>query len=203
MRWIRGGLAVAYPFLVFAALRQGLEPRLVALLVAGAFGLRAVLRWRRPTPAELRQLLLPVLAVSLALAPALLANDARGLLYLPAAVNAALLFAFGRSLVSGPPLVETFARLAHSDLSRAELRYCRSVTGLWCAFFAANGAVAFALALRGDLLLWTLYTGLVSYLLIGLLFAAEFTVRAWRFGRYAGTPVEPLFRRLFPHGPVG
>lgn len=203
MRWIRGGIAVAYPFLVFAALRQGVEPRWVALLVAGALGLRGVLRWRRPGAAELRRLLAPALAVGVALVPALVANDARGLLFLPAAVNAALLFAFARTLVSGPPLVETFARLAHSDLSEAELRYCRSVTALWCAFFAANGAVALVLALQEAVFLWTLYTGLVSYLGIGLLFAAEFTVRAWRFGRYAGTPVEPLFRRLFPHGPVG
>lgn len=203
MRWLRGALAVAYPFLVFGALRQGLEPRFVALLVAGALALRAAARWRRPTAAEARRLLAPALLVALVLLPALVANDPRGLLFLPAAVSAALLVAFGRTLVWGPPLVETFARLAHSDLSAAELRYCRSVTALWCGFFALNGGVALLLALREDLLLWTLYTGLVSYLAIGLLFAAEFTVRAWRFGRYAGTPAEPLFRRLFPHGPVG
>ena len=50
--------------------------------------------------------------------------------------------------------------------------------------------------------MWTLYTGLVSYLLVGLLYSVEFVVRSWRFGRYGGTLVEPLFRRIFPHGPA-
>lgn len=202
MKWARGLLAAGYPFLVFAAL-QGLEARWVALALAAALGLRVATLPRRPRGAELRRLLGPGLPVAGVLALALLWNDARALLLVPALVNAALLLAFGRTLLRGPPLVETLARLEHDDLSPAELRYCRGVTALWCAFFAANGAVALALALRGDLALWTLYTGGVSYLLVGLLFAAELTVRARRFGRYEGTLAEPLFRRLFPGGPAG
>lgn len=42
----------------------------------------------------------------------------------------------------------------------------------------------------------------LAYLLVALLVAIEFVVRAWRFGRYSGTLVEPLFRRWFPKGPA-
>ena len=84
-----------------------------------------------------------------------------------------------------------------------EVGYCRSVTLVWCAFFVFNGSVALWLALGPDPLLWALYTGMVSYLLIGLVFSIEFSVRAWRFGRHERTVVEPVFHWLFPRGRAG
>jgi uncharacterized membrane protein len=52
---------------------------------------------------------------------------------------------------------------------------------VWCAFFVANGAVAAALALSGRRELWAAYTGVVAYLLMGLLFAGEYLVRRRKF----------------------
>lgn len=201
MKVLRGLLAVAYPFLVFGGLRLA-SPRWVALGLAALFGMRAVTRWRRPSAAELRRLLWPALAVGSVLAATLWSDDARLLLAVPVLVNLALLLSFGRTLFGGPTLVETFARLQVKDLPDEEVRYCRSVTQVWCVFFVVNGGIALWLALAGDVWLWTVFTGLVSYLLIGLLFSVEFVIRARRFGRYEGTLVEPLFRRLFPHGPA-
>ncbi len=123
------------------------------------------------------------------------------LLYVPVWINAALLFAFARTLRGGPTLVETLARLQDPDLSPAQVRHCRHFTIAWCAFFAANAVVCTALAWRGDLWTWTLYTGVVSYLLMGALFAAEVGVRYWRFRNYQGSLFAPLFRRVFPEGP--
>ncbi len=196
MKALQVALGVGYPFLVFAGLRL-LEARWVALGIAGLLLLRGLARARAPRAEDLRRLLAPALLVAAALAFTVAANDEHALLLVPVVVNLALLVAFARTLVTGPPLVETFARMQVPDLPPDEVRYCRSVTGIWCVFFLTNGAVCARLAWVGPTWLWTLYTGLVSYLLIGLLFAAEFVVRAWRFGRYAGTPVEPLFRRLF------
>jgi uncharacterized membrane protein len=200
MKVLRGLLAAGYPFLVFGGLRVA-EPRWIALGLGALFGLRAVTRWRRPSTAELLQLLWPALLVGSVLLATLLTNDARLLLLVPVLVNAALLAAFGRTLFGGPTMVETFARLQVPDLPDEEVAYCRSVTGVWCVFFAANAAVSLWLALAGNVWLWTVYTGFVAYLLIGLLFSVEFVIRARRFGRYEGTLLEPLFRRLFPHGP--
>ena len=201
MKILRGLLVVSYPFLIFAGLRW-LEPRWLALLLGGTLLLRAGTRWHRPSPEELRRLLTPALLVFGVVAPTLMTNDVRYLLFVTALVNGALLVAFGRSLRVGPPLVETFARLQHPDLSVAQVRYCRTITLVWCVFFAANGAFSFWLALVPDLRLWTLYTGFVSYLLVGLVFSVEFVVRSWRFRNYQGTLVEPLFRRVFPQGPT-
>jgi uncharacterized membrane protein len=199
MKLLRGLLAVAYPFLIYAGLRW-LEPRSVALLLGGAVALRAVLGWHRPSAQELRRLAVPGLLVAAVLVLTLALNDARALLFVPVLANGALLVAFGRTL-RGPSLVETFARLREPELSDAQIRYCQTVTGVWCVFFAANAAVCLWLALVADLWLWTLYTGLVSYLLVGAVFAVEFVVRSWRFRNYQGTLVEPIFRRLFPQGP--
>jgi uncharacterized membrane protein len=201
MKLLRGLLAVAYPFLIFAGLRW-LEPRWLALLLGVSLLLRSATRWQRPSRQELQRLLAPALLVAAVLVPTLVLNDARYLLFVPVLVNAALLLAFARTLRRGPTLVETFARLQHPDLSEAQVRHCRTVTVVWCVFFAANAAVCLWLALAADLWIWTLYTGLVSYGLVGLVFAAEFVVRSWRFRNYQGTLVEPLFRRLFPQGPT-
>jgi len=198
MRVLRGLLAIAYPLLVYAGLRV-LSPREFALGLAAVFLLRALTRLRRPTAAELRPLRAPALVMGSVLAATLWWDDARFLLLVPVLVNLALLVVFGRSLAGeGPSLVETFARLQVDDLSREEVVYCRSVTRVWCAFFLANAGVSLWLALRGDAQLWALYTGAIAYALVGLLFAIEFVVRSKRFGRYEGTLVEPLFRRLFP-----
>lgn len=200
MKLLRGLLVLAYPFLVFAGL-SWLGPRWLALLLGGGLLARVASGWRRPSREELHRLLAPGALVLLVVGPCLLWNDGRTLLFVPALVNVALLVAFGRTLRRGPPLVETFARMQHPDLSPAQVGHCRTVTGVWCVFFAANAAFSFWLAVAGDVWLWTLYTGLVAYLLMGLIFGVEFVVRSWRFRNYQGTLAEPLFRRLFPQGP--
>lgn len=200
MRVVRGLLAVAYPFLIFAGLRW-LEPRWLALLLGITVSLRAMMSWHRPSADELRRLIVPALLMVAVLGLSVISNDARYLLFVPFLMNAALLVAFGRSLRTGPPLVETFARMRERKISDAHVRYCRSVTFVWCVFFVANGAVCLWLAIEADLWMWALYTGFISYMLMGLLFSAEFVVRSWRFQSFQGTLVEPLFRRLFPQGP--
>jgi uncharacterized membrane protein len=132
------------------------------------------------------------------LAAAAVWNSPTSLLLTPALVSFALLAVFTRSLVKGQPMVERFARLQVDDPTDAEIRYCRRVTIVWCAFFLVNALAAAWLAVAGDLEIWTLYTGFLSYVLVGVLFASEFTYRHWRFRRYLGAPTDPLFRRVFP-----
>jgi uncharacterized membrane protein len=56
------------------------------------------------------------------------------------------------------------------------------VTQVWCWFFSVNGAIALATALWASPAIWTLYNGLIAYLVMGLLFAGEYVVR-WHFKR--------------------
>lgn len=94
----------------------------------------------------------------------------------PVFVNAALFTVFAASL-RGTPMVETFARLRHKNLPAHAVVYCRRVTVVWCVFFIVNGLVALDSALFRSDAWWALYNGAVSYVLIAVLFAAEFAVR--------------------------
>ena len=53
----------------------------------------------------------------------------------------------------------------------------RKVTQVWCVFLLVNAALSAATALWGDLAVWTLYNGLISYGVMGTLFAVEYAIR--------------------------
>lgn len=113
---------------------------------------------------------------------AIASNAALPLKLYPVLVNGALLAAFGWSLRSGPSMVERLARLHEPDLPPAAVGYTRRVTKAWCLFFFANGAIALGAALFAPEDVWALYTGVVSYVLIGLMFGGECLLRM-RFKR--------------------
>jgi uncharacterized membrane protein len=191
-------LTVAYPALVYFALRW-FEPRAVALALLLVLGARAAFAARAGALASLRAVAAPLGAVAAVLAASALWNDLASLRLTPALISFALLGSFGLSLASGDEsVVERIARAQRGVLPPEETRYCRRVTWLWCGFFLLNGAVALGLALAASTPVWALYTGFVSYLLIGLLFASEYAYRQWRFRNYFGAPADLLFRRLFP-----
>jgi uncharacterized membrane protein len=95
----------------------------------------------------------------------------------PVVVNGVLLVLFGTSLVWPPTVVERLARLTNPRLPATGVRYTRNVTAVWCGFFVLNGAAAAATALWATFATWSLYNGVVAYVLMGLLFGGEFWVR--------------------------
>lgn len=99
------------------------------------------------------------------------------LLYYPVLVNLALLLLFGHSLFKPPTLVERLARLSEPDLPPQAIVYTRRVSQVWCLFFIINGSIALYTCLSGDIKLWTLYNGAISYLLIGILMSVEWLIR--------------------------
>lgn len=202
MKILAAVVAVAYPFLVYLGL-QRFEPRTLAVFVGLLLALRAAaLLWRRGRGLW-RPLLGLALPVTAALAFTIVLNRSGAFLLVPVVMNGALLFSFGRSLRGpGPTMIETFARLQVDHLSAAELDYCRRVTVVWCAFFVANASACAVLAWAAPLAWWALYTGFVSYLLVGLLFSVELLYRAWRFRRYEGGWLDPVLVRVFPPRPT-
>ena len=189
---------VGYPFLVYGGLRL-LEPRALALALAGALLVREAVRLRARSPSPL---LGPLALVASILALSAAFNEGRFFLFVPALISAALFVSFGRTLIVGPSMVERLARRRLAHVTVADVVYCRRVTEVWCAFFIANGALSLWLALRAPIEVWTLYTGLLAYLLVGAVFAGELTYRAWRFRRYDGDVTDVFLRRLFPPGPA-
>lgn len=95
----------------------------------------------------------------------------------PVLVNAALLAGFGYSLLAPPSMIERLARLREPDLAPAAVRYTRRVTQVWCLFFIVNGSIALGTAVWASEALWSLYTGVIAYILMGLLFGAEYLLR--------------------------
>jgi uncharacterized membrane protein len=100
----------------------------------------------------------------------------------PVLVNAALLAGFAYSLTTPMSAVERMARLRGDDFPPVAQAYMRKVTQVWCGFFVFNGALALATALWASEAVWSLYTGVISYVLMAVLFGAEYLVRL-RFKR--------------------
>jgi uncharacterized membrane protein len=126
----------------------------------------------------LRQALLLPFALLALIGLLVMVSGAPALLrFYPVAVNAGMLLLFGATLLRPPSMIERIARLTEKHLPPEAVRYTRVVTRVWCGFFVVNGAIALATALLADLTLWTLYNGVIAYLLIALLFAGEMVVR--------------------------
>ncbi len=151
---------------------------------------------------------MPFLVAAPVVIAGIISNSELLFLLLPGCVTVALAGVFIYSLVNPPSMIETFARMSMPDLGERDVRYCRRVTGVWSVFLLLNSLVIFGLAeavqngteLFGSSprFLWTLYAGVVSYVLIGLLFAGEYLYRKWKFRRYGPMWPEPLMRRLMP-----
>ena len=97
-------------------------------------------------------------------------------------MNLLLLFSFGVTLFRPPSMIYRFAVIQDKTIpnSLGERRiavYCRKVTIVWIAFFVINGSMAAWTIFSGQDVLWAVYNGGVSYILIGILFAGEIIVR--------------------------
>jgi uncharacterized membrane protein len=173
-------LTVFYPLVVYFGL-QMVEPRVLAVLLLAIVLLRHSQAARR-VAAELKWPEWLTFAALCGLALAIMTtNRAELLLLYPVAVNLSMLVIFGRTLLRPPSIIERFARLAEPDLSPKAVQYTRKVTIAWCVFFSVNACIALSTVFMSREH-WVIYNGLISYLLMGLLFLGEWIVRA-RFRR--------------------
>lgn len=196
---LNGILVAAYPLAVYVGLTR-FSARGVGLLLLGLLVPGMLLKLRQARREDLLAVLRLPLSVCALLGLAALLDDARFVFALPILINAALFVQFFASL-RGTPLVERFARMQSPSLSPAQLAYCRSVTKVWCCFFVLNASLSGALAASAPLSWWTLYNGLIAYLLMGLLGASEYLVRKFRFREYGTGLHDRLIARVFPPHP--
>ncbi len=167
---------IAYPGLIYFGL-QFLEPRYVALLLAATL----LLRQRRAATRLLSgmsraELAVPAGLLAWSIATGLTNDETMVRLY-PCMAGLGTLCLFAASLAKPPSMVERFARLREPDLPPEGVRYTRHVTQVWCGFFVLNSAAAFYTALYTSREIWSLYNGLIAYVLMGMLFAGEWLVR--------------------------
>lgn len=185
-----------YPLAVYFGLTRlnarGVGLLLMLLLLPGLLSkLRAARREDRVAVLRLPLSIFTLVGLSAAL------DDPRFVLALPVLINLALLAQFGASL-RGTPMVERFARMQDPNLGPAQVAYCRSVTVVWCGFFALNACVSAYLALFTEVSVWALYTGFLAYVWIGIVGATEYIYRKYRFREYGAGIHDRVLARLFP-----
>lgn len=168
-RAVDAAVVLLYPLAIFFG-----YGRVDARILAGVLALVGLIRYATTTGPFRRA----ALAAALALAAAVVVFDrALPLKLYPLVVSGVLLAFFGWSLVSPPTVAERLARLRDPELSPAGVRYTRHVTEVWCVFFVLNMGISLATALWGSLAAWSLYNGVIAYVLMALLFAGEYLVR--------------------------
>lgn len=176
-------VVVAYPVLVWQGLQAG-SPRVLAAILAVVVLPVAASRLRGSSRAALRGLAAVPLITLLGLALSAALDAAGFLLAVPVMINVLFLAVFASSLRRGSvPAVERFALLQEHTLSSEQRAWCRLWTIVWSAFFVANGTTALVLAIGAPLSWWATYNGLVAYVLMGVLFAVEWTIRRRKFSR--------------------
>jgi len=164
-------IGLAYPFLVYFGLRV-LPPGVVALLLVALLALRITFK-----SAQRRRDNLPFVVAAAIVLLVVVRFPLVGLKVYPIVLSLTFAAVFGYSLLSPPTIIERIARLRQPDLPVVANSYLRKVTIAWLIFFLANAAISTVTAAIGSMKLWTLYNGLLSYLVMGALFAGEFLIR--------------------------
>jgi uncharacterized membrane protein len=168
---------IVYPAVVYF-LRGTVQPSLfivLALIIVAArlsLGKIGVGGWR------------PALAVTaIALVGLALTDAALAARAYPVLLSLSAAGVFAVTLLQPPSLIERLAVASGESWSPALRLYCRYVTLIWAAWLGINAVIAACLALSHDDQAWALWTGLLSYLVSGALFAGEWLVRRNLAGR--------------------
>ena len=169
----------AYPLMVYLGAGH-LSPMVLAAALVTLMILRAWVTRNRAW------MLAALGGVLLAFAVKLLGDSWLPLKLYPALVSGAMLILFGASLLRPPTVIERIARLGDPHLPPEAVAYTRKVTWVWCGFFVFNGLAALATAIWGSEELWLFYNGLLSYVLMGVLFAGEWLLRRRLLARPVG-----------------
>jgi len=188
---------LASPWVLYITLSQQ-RVDIAAFVLVGWVALRAIVIVASAEPEQRRAALqLPAVALVFALL-GLISHQRVFLLILPSATQAAFGLTFWRSLAKPVPLIEHFARMVKKELSDGEIAHCRQWTRIWAIYLWVLAAIGLVIAAVASLTVWTAYAGVISYVLVGVLFAVEYVQRKLRFRDYGRNPLDWLLRKLFP-----
>lgn len=198
LAFLNGTLLGLYPVAIWMGLTY-LSTRTVGILVLALVTPIAALRLRGADRTTFWSVLrIPLVIMSLIVLGIVL-DDPRYVLAMPVLINLTLLITFGATLIGhAMPMIERFARMQDPNLSAAQAAHCRQFTGVWVGFFVVNGSIALLLGLFAPLAWWASYTGLIAYILMGMLFALEYIVRKARFRDYGESLRDRMLARVFP-----
>ncbi|WP_119328430.1 COG4648 family protein [Cysteiniphilum halobium] len=171
-------ILLLYPFLIFFGI-QFLSVKGLSLIVLCLFGLRAVFSHTNNHAIIPKYALFLLSGVGIAISTlGMLSHNIVFIKLYPVAMNVIFFSIFFVSLFAQENIIYQFAKkIARQPLPYFVTAYTRKVTIAWCLFFILNALVSCYTALFSSLHIWTLYNGLISYILIGVFFVCEFIVR--------------------------
>jgi uncharacterized membrane protein len=171
---------VAYPLLIYLLIDRTAPALLVGML--GALAIARLLLIPRLTLIFLAAGLLAILGFC---ALAYAGRDFELLKLYPVIINLGLAAFAVYTLIHPPSAIERIARRMGFAIDSNRAVYTRGLTKVWIGFFCFNGGMAAYTTFAASTGLWALYNGLLSYILIAILFGAEYLYRGW-YARHIG-----------------
>ena len=96
----------------------------------------------------------------------------------PVVISLALLVIFGRTLqADNVPIITRYAELIDGELSNELVDYTYRVTQIWTFFFFLLFVECIALAIFAPTAIWSLFTNVINYVAIAVMFIAEYIYR--------------------------
>lgn len=177
-----GSIALLYPFVLYF-LKDRFSPLYLVYALLIFLLTRALVPFilspkMSKTPLQKNTLLLTVGVAGILTVLSVFQGDIAALYY-PVIMSLALGSAFFLSLLFPPSLIELLARLQEPALSPAAVIYTRNVTKVWVGFCLLNAVLSYTTVRSGNLEIWTLYNGVISYGLMGILLGGEFLFRTF------------------------
>lgn len=169
-------LIALYPFAIFFGLKY-FQPKYLAIFLCLTLLLRYIFGGGLGALANKKLTLIAGVAAAVLIVFSFTSNSIAGLKLYPVVINFSLLLTFTYSLFYPPSAIERIARLREPDLPEEGIKYTRLITKLWCVLFTFNGLAALYTSFFSSIEMWTLYNGLIAYLLIGGLLGGELLYR--------------------------
>ncbi|NKF49970.1 DNA gyrase subunit B [Shewanella sp. WXL01] len=170
---IPAALLALYPFLVYLAV-QHQQTTALLLLLGAVFIARFIFA---PSNKPLKLMTYVTSAIGLALVSASsLMPQSNWLLFYPVVINVSLSLMFAGSVWLKQPIITAIAKWRAPNLPESGIVYTRKLTYVWAVFCGLNAVVA-AITTTMSIDIWTLYNGLISYLLIGTFMLLEYLYR--------------------------
>ncbi|WP_148257627.1 hypothetical protein [Leadbettera azotonutricia] len=188
MRVLFGALIILYPLLVFSALVifklsiRYLSILIIVLAVAYAFMNRSNYHGRHPVFIFISPVILFSIGIVCLSTTFFIDSEALSRVIFkiyPALADLVYLTIFGTSLFIPPTIVYSFINVfdkkLNEHLEKAYFEnYCRKCTVYWCIFFILDFIISLITAILESDLVWGIYNGGVTYVLMGLLFVGEY-----------------------------
>ena len=176
-------ISVLYPLIVYCGLEfGGLSPRRLSILLLAIAFFQFLNFTHSKSGVDRGRTAILVALILLCAFVAFFLDNIIFIKFYPVLVNLSLLAFFGFTILRPPSFVFRMASLWDKSLNNSPSRnsverYCRNVTLVWCSFFIFNASIATFTVFKASDRIWSLYNGLISYILMGVIFIVEFLVR--------------------------